>query len=94
MASRLKVLGMENLVIERTEEVGDIWKNRYEEMRKVQGEMEEHEREVKRIYDEAGDRQYKLFMELIHSRWSLAPLCLPAQLGACIREKSSNSARR
>ncbi|KAJ5652575.1 hypothetical protein N7507_010001 [Penicillium longicatenatum] len=30
MAARLKVLGMSNLIIERTEEVGDIWKKRYE----------------------------------------------------------------
>ena len=30
MASRLKVLGMENLVIERSAEIGDIWKDRYE----------------------------------------------------------------
>ncbi|GFF55022.1 hypothetical protein IFM58399_09972 [Aspergillus lentulus] len=30
MAARLKVLGMENLIIERSEEVGDIWKKRYE----------------------------------------------------------------
>ncbi|KAH1474772.1 hypothetical protein KXV81_001214 [Aspergillus fumigatus] len=29
-AARLKVLGMENLIIERSEEVGDVWKNRYE----------------------------------------------------------------
>ncbi|KAL4938695.1 hypothetical protein BDV06DRAFT_225748 [Aspergillus oleicola] len=30
MAARLKLLGMENLIIERSDEVGDIWKNRYE----------------------------------------------------------------
>ncbi|CAG8247605.1 unnamed protein product [Penicillium salamii] len=30
MAARLKVLGMENLIIERSDEVGDIWKKRYE----------------------------------------------------------------
>lgn len=30
MAARLKVLGMENLIIERSAEVGDIWKQRYE----------------------------------------------------------------
>ncbi|BCS24985.1 flavin-containing monooxygenase [Aspergillus puulaauensis] len=30
MAARLKVLGMENLIIERSAEVGDVWKNRYE----------------------------------------------------------------
>lgn len=30
MAARLKALGMENLIIERSDEVGDIWKKRYE----------------------------------------------------------------
>ncbi|KOC18134.1 putative flavin-containing monooxygenase [Aspergillus flavus AF70] len=30
MAARCKVLGMENLIIERSDEVGDIWKKRYE----------------------------------------------------------------
>ncbi|KUL88290.1 hypothetical protein ZTR_04947 [Talaromyces verruculosus] len=30
MAARLKVLGMENLIIERMDEIGDIWKSRYE----------------------------------------------------------------
>ncbi|KAL3472734.1 hypothetical protein BJX99DRAFT_272762 [Aspergillus californicus] len=30
MAARLKVLGMDNLIIERSDEVGDIWKKRYE----------------------------------------------------------------
>lgn len=30
MAARLKALGMENLIIEKTDEVGDIWKKRYE----------------------------------------------------------------
>ncbi|KAJ6024347.1 hypothetical protein N7540_005144 [Penicillium herquei] len=30
MAARLKVLGMENLIIERSDEIGDIWKKRYE----------------------------------------------------------------
>ncbi|KAJ5690895.1 hypothetical protein N7462_005287 [Penicillium macrosclerotiorum] len=30
MAARLKALGMENLIIERTDEIGDIWKDRYE----------------------------------------------------------------
>jgi cation diffusion facilitator CzcD-associated flavoprotein CzcO len=30
MAARLKRLGMENLIIERSDEIGDIWKKRYE----------------------------------------------------------------
>ncbi|KAJ0417662.1 hypothetical protein BJY00DRAFT_325477 [Aspergillus carlsbadensis] len=30
MAARLKRLGMENLIIERSEEIGDVWKKRYE----------------------------------------------------------------
>ncbi|KAJ5712786.1 hypothetical protein N7493_009254 [Penicillium malachiteum] len=30
MAARLKVLGMDNLIIERSDEIGDIWKKRYE----------------------------------------------------------------
>lgn len=30
MAARCKVLGMENLVIEQSDQVGDVWKNRYE----------------------------------------------------------------
>ncbi|KAJ5776322.1 uncharacterized protein N7511_001333 [Penicillium nucicola] len=30
MAARLKVLGMSSLIIERSDEVGDIWKKRYE----------------------------------------------------------------
>ncbi|KAL2834081.1 hypothetical protein BJY01DRAFT_259666 [Aspergillus pseudoustus] len=30
MAARLKVLGMENLIIERSDEIGDVWKKRYE----------------------------------------------------------------
>ncbi|PYH78986.1 putative flavo protein [Aspergillus uvarum CBS 121591] len=30
IAARLKALGMENLIIERSDEVGDIWKKRYE----------------------------------------------------------------
>ncbi|CAI7590755.1 unnamed protein product [Penicillium pancosmium] len=30
MAARLKVLGMDSLVIERSEEIGDVWKKRYE----------------------------------------------------------------
>ncbi|OJJ56530.1 hypothetical protein ASPSYDRAFT_155937 [Aspergillus sydowii CBS 593.65] len=30
MAARLKLLGMQNLIIERSAEVGDIWKKRYE----------------------------------------------------------------
>lgn len=42
-----------------------VWKDRYEEMRRVQDEMQEHDREVKRIYEEAGNRQYDLFMELV-----------------------------
>lgn len=30
MAARCKALGMDNLVIERSEEIGDVWKKRYE----------------------------------------------------------------
>ncbi|KAK4928508.1 hypothetical protein LTR66_016224, partial [Elasticomyces elasticus] len=30
MAARLKVLGMDNLIIERSDEIGDIWRKRYE----------------------------------------------------------------
>ena len=30
MAARLKALDMENLIIEKTDEVGDVWKKRYE----------------------------------------------------------------
>ncbi|KAJ5966552.1 hypothetical protein N7481_013266 [Penicillium waksmanii] len=30
MAARLKVLGMDSLIIERSEEIGDVWKKRYE----------------------------------------------------------------
>jgi cation diffusion facilitator CzcD-associated flavoprotein CzcO len=30
MAARLKVLGMENLIIERSDEIGDVWQKRYE----------------------------------------------------------------
>ena len=30
LAARCKALGMENLVIERSEEIGDVWKKRYE----------------------------------------------------------------
>ncbi|KAJ5361832.1 hypothetical protein N7541_002676 [Penicillium brevicompactum] len=30
MAARLKVLGMDNLIIERSDEIGNIWKKRYE----------------------------------------------------------------
>jgi len=43
----------------------NVWKDRYEEMQRVRQEMAEHEAEVKRVYDEAGDRQYALFMELV-----------------------------